>query len=203
MDKLDKAYEAVEMLKALGLPVSTEQTRAISQMEREYLRDEVIPRVSKEMEPLVEQMQNRFLLDVNYSRDSGLDIQLVDRKPTQQSLFNDEPKPTKTTKGQAKFLIRVVYPDGHAFCSKVVWETLADVIKYAGIERVRSLGIMMFGDNFVTKKLNANEQYRNSQKELGDGYYVTTCSPSYMKYDQIKRINKELQLGLRIEKVMQ
>ncbi len=43
MDKLNKLYEAVEMLEALGLPVSNEQWNAIDQMEKEYLREEIIP----------------------------------------------------------------------------------------------------------------------------------------------------------------
>ena len=33
MDKLNKLYEAVEMLEALGLPVSIDQQNAIDQME--------------------------------------------------------------------------------------------------------------------------------------------------------------------------
>ena len=68
MEKLDKAYEAFDMLKALGLPVSAEQTKAIAIMERQYLREEVIPQVTKEMEPLVEQMHNKFRLEVTYSQ---------------------------------------------------------------------------------------------------------------------------------------
>ena len=42
MEKLDKAYDAIEMLESLGLPVSIEQLHAVSQMEKDYLRDEII-----------------------------------------------------------------------------------------------------------------------------------------------------------------
>ncbi len=200
MDKLDQAYEAVEMLKALGLPVSNEQVRAIAMMERQYLREEVIPKVTKEMEPLVEMMHNKFRLEVTYNHESGLDIQVVDKKPVQESLFPS--MTSKISKKEKKWIIRVVYPDGHAFCSKIVWETLADVVKYAGIERVRNIGIMMFGENFVSQNPHPDERYRKAQKEVGEGYSIMTCSPTYMKYDQIKRINHDLNLGLRIEKVM-
>ncbi len=200
MDKLDQAYKAMEMLKALGLPVSNEQVSAIAMMERQYLREEVIPKVTMEMKPLVEMMHNKFRLEVTYNRESGLDIQIADKKPVQESLFPS--LPSKASKKEKKWIIRVVYPDGHAFCSKIVWETLADVVKYAGIDRVRNIGIMMFGDNFVTQQPNPDERYRKAQKEIGDGYTIMTCSPTYMKYDQIKRINHELNLGLRIEKVM-
>ena len=36
MEKLDKAYEAIELLKELELPISSEQFKAIKQMERQY-----------------------------------------------------------------------------------------------------------------------------------------------------------------------
>ena len=42
MEKLDKAYEAVDMLENLGLPVSKEQLNAIAQMEKDYLRDDIM-----------------------------------------------------------------------------------------------------------------------------------------------------------------
>ena len=200
MEKLDQAYKAVEMLKALDLPISNEQIRAIAMMERQYLREEVIPKVTEEMTPLVEMMHNKFRLEVTYNHESGLDIQVVDKKPVQESLFPS--MASKTSRKEKKWIIRIVYPDGHAFCSKVVWETLADVVKYAGIERVRDIGIMMFGENFVSQNPHPDERYRKAQKEVGEGYSIMTCSPTYMKYDQIKRINKELNLGLRIEKVM-
>ena len=186
MEKLDKAYEAIEMLKALGLPVSAEQSDA-----------EVA--LQFEMEPLVEQMHNKFRLEVTYSQDKGLDIQVVDKKPIQESLF---PSASEPAKRQKKYIIRVVYPDGRAFCSKMVWETLVDVVKYAGAERVRALNIYLMGDNLVSPDLNPNERYRVGQKDVGNGLYVCTYSSTDTKYEEIRKINKELGLGLRLEKVM-
>ena len=37
MDKLDKAYEGLEMLKEIGMPVSKEQLCHIKDMEKDYL----------------------------------------------------------------------------------------------------------------------------------------------------------------------
>ena len=56
MEKLQKTYEAVEMLQALGLPVSSEQKKAIYDLEVEYLNTEVIPLIKQEMEPFVANM---------------------------------------------------------------------------------------------------------------------------------------------------
>ena len=57
------------------------------------------------------------------------------------------------------------------------------------------------GDNLVSTKLNDNPLYRSSQKEIGDGLYVCTYSSTDVKYNQIRRINRELQLGLIVEKI--
>ena len=199
MDKLKKAYEAVEMLKALGLPISSDQTIAIAQMERQYLREEVIPLIAQEMEPLVEQLRNKFNMEVTYNKEDGLDIQLVDKKPIQENLF---PSDTKSPKRQRKYIIKVIFPDNHMSCSKMVWETLVDVIRFAGAQKVRDLCIYIMGDNLISSELNANERYRVGQKEVEPGLYVCTYSSTDTKFEQIKRINRELGLGLKLEKVL-
>jgi len=199
MDKLKKAYEAVEMLKALGLPISSDQTIAIAQMERQYLREEVIPLIAQEMEPLVEQLRNKFNMEVTYNKEDGLDIQLIDKKPIQENLF---PSEAKSSKRQRKYIIKVIFPDNHMSCSKMVWETLVDVIRFAGAQKVRNLGIYIMGDNLISSELNANERYRVGQKEVEPGLYVCTYSSTDTKYEQIKRINRELGLGLKLEKVL-
>ena len=76
MDKLTKLYEAVEMLEALGLPVSIEQRNAIDKMEKDYLQDEIIPLIKQELEPMVEKLRNQFNMKIIYNKDSGLDIKL-------------------------------------------------------------------------------------------------------------------------------
>lgn len=199
MENLDKAYKAMAMLKELGLPVSSEQIKAIAMMESQYLRDEVIPQVTKEMEPLVEQLQNKFKLELTYSQEDGLDIQVVDKKPVQESLFNTT---TNSPKRQRKYIIRVVFPDNRVSCSKMVWETLVEVVRYAGAENVMKLNIIIMGDNLVSTELNPNERYRVGQKEVEPGLYVCTYSSTDTKYDQIRKINRDLGLGLKIEKVM-
>lgn len=199
MENLDKAYKAMAMLKELGLPVSAEQVKAIAVMESQYLRDEVIPQVTKEMEPLVEQLQNKFKLELTYSQEDGLDIQVVEKKPVQESLFNAT---TNSSKRQRKYIIRVVFPDNRVSCSKMVWETLVEVVRYAGAENVMKLNIIIMGDNLVSTELNPNERYRVGQKEVEPGLYVCTYSSTDTKYEQIKKINRYLGLGLKIEKVM-
>lgn len=104
-------------------------------------------------------------------------------------------------RGSARYIIRVKYPNGSVFSSNLVWETLVDVVNYAGPERVRQLNIICMGDNLVSSHLNENQIYRTAQKDIGRGLYVCTYSSTDIKFKQIIRINQELHLGLIVEKV--
>lgn len=199
MDKLNKLYEAVDILNSLEIPVSIEQTKTINMMERQYLKEEVIPRLTKEIGPIVDEMHNKFRLSVSYSHAAGLDIRVVENKPIQESVFTTTDNQPKR---QRKYILRVIFPDNHVSCSKMVWETLVDVVRYAGAKRVQALNIYIMGDNLVSSELNANERYRVGQKEVEPGLYVCTYSSTDTKYEQIRKINRDLDLGIKIEKVM-
>lgn len=198
MERLDKAYEAIDLLQSIDMPISSEQRSILARLEKEYLREEVLPLFEQEMQPLVEKMRNNFELQVTYDKEDGLDVILIDRPKVQTQLFPTNQPP----KRQKKYIIRVLFPDNHVSCNKLVWETLMDVIRYAGPERVRQLGLYIMGGNLVSRELHENERYRVGQKEIEPGLYVCTYSSTDTKYEQIRTINKQLNLGLQIEKQM-
>ncbi len=79
MEQLKKAYEAIEMLRALELPVSDEQIRAIAKLEKEYLQDEIIPLLKQELEPFVTKIRSKLQMEVTFDIDEGLSMQLIDQ----------------------------------------------------------------------------------------------------------------------------
>lgn len=198
MEKLQKAYLAIDLLKSIDMPISSEQLSILARIEKEYLREEVIPLFEQEITPHVKDMRNSFELEVTYSMKDGLDVTLVDRPKVQTQLFSN----AQPSRRQKKYIIRVVFPDNHVSCNHMVWETLVDVVRFAGPERVQQLGITIMGGNLVSRELHENERYRVGQKEVEPGLYVCTYSSTDTKYDQIKTINSRLNLGLRIEKQM-
>lgn len=198
MEKLDKAYEAVDLLEALGLPVSNEQSNAIAQMEKDYLRDEIIPLIKQELEPMVQKMRNQFNMKVRYTKENGLDILLSEPNMQSSVLSGTDDRNYR----KKKFIIRVVFPDNRVSCQKIVANTFFDVIKYAGAENVERLGIMALGQNIITNELHEKEQYRPYQREIEPGLYVNTFIDTDKKYEVLKMINRELNLNLTIEKVL-
>ena len=199
MDKLDKLYEAVEMLETLGLPVSIEQRNAIDKMEKDYLQDEIIPLIKQELEPMVVKLRNQFNIKIVYNKDDGLDIRLSEPAKQNSSLF---PSMEEHGYRKKKFIIRVVFPNNRVSCQKIVANTFFDVIKYAGAENVERLGIMALGQNIISNELHEKEQYRPYQREIEPGLYVNTFLDTDKKYEVLKMINRELNLNLTIEKVL-
>ena len=199
MDKLDKTYEAVEMLEALGLPVSIEQRNAIDRMEKDYLQEEIIPLLKQELEPMVEKLRNQFNMKITYNKDLGLDIKLSEPTKQNPSLF-----PSLEERGarKKKFIIRVKFPDNRVSCQKIVSNTFADVIKYAGAKNVERLGITLFGENIISSSRLENERYAAAQQEIEPGIYLCTYCDTDKKLEILKMINRELNLNLIIEKVL-
>lgn len=198
MEKLDKAYEGMEMLRNIGLPISKDQIKGIYDLEAQYLTEEVIPQIKEVMEPLVHKVMNGFKMVVTVGEQEEVNVELL--PPETENTVNQ--RETNSKKRQKKFIIKVIYPDGHAVCSRMVWETLYDVVKYAGVQRVRKLGLWLRGTNIISDQVEEDDRYRNSQKEVEPGVYLQTCSTTEVKYEQIKEINKQLSLGLKIEKVL-
>ena len=199
MDKLNKLYEAVEMLEALGLPVSIEQRNAIDRMEKDYLQEEIIPLIKQELEPMVEKLRNQFNMKITYNKDLGLDIKLSEPTKQNPSLF-----PSLEERGarKKKFIIRVKFPDNRVSCQKIVSNTFADVIKYAGAKNVERLGITLFGENIISSSRLENERYAAAQQEIEPGIYLCTYCDTDKKLEILKMINRELNLNLIIEKVL-
>ena len=199
MDKLDKAYEAVDLLETLGLPVSNEQSNAVAQMEKDYIRDEIIPLIKQELEPMVQKMRNQFNMKVVYTKENGLDIQLSEANMKSENLF---PGTDERNYRKKKYIIRVKFPDNRVSCQKIVSNTFADAIKYAGAKNVQRLGIMILGENIISPSLMENERYAAAQQEIEPGLYLCTFCDTDKKLEILKMINRELNLNLSIEKVL-
>ncbi|NDV77485.1 hypothetical protein [Dysgonomonas sp. 511] len=53
MTKLETLYNSIRGLKELGLPLNEETLKAVDQLEEELIKDDVIPRLSDSIEPII------------------------------------------------------------------------------------------------------------------------------------------------------
>lgn len=74
IELLKKAYDAIEMLKALNLPVNDEQLKGIANLERKYIIENVIPTLKNELEPFFSIIRNSMKLTATYNLEEGLNF---------------------------------------------------------------------------------------------------------------------------------
>ena len=93
--------------------------------------------------------------------------------------------------------LRISLPDGTVFQSSKSVDTLIEFIKYAGIERVASLNIKRNGEYLVSR--TASTKYADSQKNIGDGWYVMGHTSTRYKVIDAEYISQALNLGAVVE----
>lgn len=131
------------------------------------------------------------LLKISEELELGLKVDLVSIATGEIITPTEEPNSSNRQK------IKVTFPNGKTIQPNKVLEALIEVVKYAGPERVRDLGITVCADNLVLK--NPKPRYIKPCKPVGNGWLVNTCSDTPTKYEQIKYISDKLSLNLSVE----
>ena len=130
---------------------------------------------------------------IKISNELELDLKVDIVSVATGEIINLEDEPSTSTRQK----IKVTFPDGRTIQPNKVLETLVEVVKYAGPERVRDLGIIVCADNLVLK--TPKPRYVKPCKPVGGEWFVNTCSDTPTKYEQIKQISDELELNLQVE----
>lgn len=93
--------------------------------------------------------------------------------------------------------IRVTYPDGSSICCRHAVHTIIKVLQKVGPERFSEINIQ------VSHRPLISQRYYYRLKEymvpICDGWYFNNMSVFENKLDQIREINRQLNLGLVIE----
>ena len=129
---------------------------------------------------------------IKISNELELDLKVDIVSVATGEIINLEDEPSTSTRQK----IKVTFPDGRTIQPNKVLETLVEVVKYAGPERVRDLGIIVCADNLVLK--NPKPRYAKACKPVGDGWLVNTCSDTPTKYEQILCIIKAFNLNISV-----
>ena len=211
MTKLEKLYQSIEGLKELGLPLNEETLKAVDNLEEELIKNEVIPRLTGSIEPIITQIQRPIVLVVDYVPGEPLSVRLTRKRvitddnftkeyPLTPKLIEPEKKSGKTITSAPKAAwtgLLVTYPDGAVINNKYAYETLMQVVEKAGVEKVAKLGLKQVGLDFISK---IRDDFYN-QHELPGGYLIVTHSATIKKKQQIEEISKKMGLGLKVEVV--
>lgn len=207
MTKLEKLYSTIQNLKELGLELGEDLLKQTNELEQEIIKKEILPVISEKIEPIISQIQRELVLVVDYVPNEPLSVRLSRKRnfsaemetieivPDPQVEHNIGTIKRNTTKKSSKTNLRVTFPDGKIIENRFAYETLYEVVKLAGTEKVRSLGIIQCGVPLVSNTL---DNFYN-QKEISKGLYLITHSSTVQKRQQIERISEALKLELKVD----
>lgn len=212
MTKLEKLYASIKGLQELGLPLNEETLRAADDLEEQLIKTEILPAMSKDIEPRLSQIQRELVLVVEYKPGTPISValsrktnitELLDAKILEQDPQVEHRDGTKRRKPveriNEKTVLRVTFPDGTVIEDKKAKITFTKTIQKVGLMRVRNLGIAFCGVPIVSNTLD--KKYGKAQVPVEGGLYVMTHSSTHDKKKQLDKISKELNLGLRVEEV--
>lgn len=217
MATLKELYTTLKSLRDMNLPVDDKLLKAADNLEEKIIKQEILPSLSQNIEPLLSEIQRELVLVVEYHPGEPISVALsrkakisdfIDAKqltPKNSTPVKSEEKvdpvepyePTKHVENPTKGL-RVTFPDGTIIWRRAAIDTFIESLRKIGLERIPQVGIIHSGYNLVSKEMRPVVPDRIWQHQV-DGWYVYTVLNNKMKKDDLKRISDYYHLGLVIE----
>lgn len=210
MSKLEKLYTSIEGLQDLGLPLNEETLKAVDELEEQLIKSEILPAMSKDIEPLLSQIQRELVLVVEYKPGAPISVALS-RKTNITELLDAKklevdpevahreigPRYKKVERLAPVTVLCVHLRDGSVIQEKDAATTFTKSIIKAGLVSVRNLDIKICGINIVST--TKDKKYGSSQREAAPGLYVLTHCSTKDKKKVLDRISSALDLGWTVE----
>lgn len=220
MATLKELYTTLKSLRDMNLPIDEKLTKAADELEEKIIKEEILPSLSQNIEPLLNEIQRDLVLVVEYHPNEPISVALSrkvkiseigDAKPlTPQSgriatpVSGPKPlppteahEPTKHVENHTKGL-KVTFKDGTVVCESNAIKTLEAVISRIGLEKVAAIGIKHSGYNLVSKIKRPPKSGAIWQHKMGE-YYIYVNISNKQKADDLEVISKHYGLGLKIE----
>ena len=96
-----------------------------------------------------------------------------------------------------KKLLRVTFPNGKVICYNNATSTMIAVLNEIGEDRFSSIKLDLCHLPLLSKEIYP--KYLKDMKPICEGWYLNAQSNSDTKFLQLKAINEQLELGLKIE----
>ena len=214
MSRLSKLYEAMETLRKEGLPVNEELELKANELEEEIIKKEILPVLTKTIEPALQPVKRELVLVVDYIPGKPLSVHLSRKRnftaeiPDAKEIVLDPEvlhgkrevhSEDKIERGPSRDM-SVIFPDGTIIAEKTAVETLIAVVKKIGVAEVRKV-VEDYKLKFCKVPVISNRRdakYGRSQKDLGGGWLLITHSNNPMKKAFIEKVSDVLHLGIKV-----
>ena len=214
MSRLNKLYQTMDNLKELGLSINEDLIQEANELEEEIIKKEILPVLSKTIEPALQPVKRELVLVVDYVPGQPLSVHLsrkrnftADIPDAKEIVLDPEVSHSnhgsnsndRIERGPARDMT-VYFPDGTIIAEKTAVETLVAVVKKIGVSKVRRV-VEEYNLKFCKVPIISNRRdakYGKSQKDLGDGWLLITHSNNPMKKSFIKKDSDVLGLGIKV-----
>lgn len=216
MATLKELYTTLKSLRDMNLPVDDKLLKAADNLEEKIIKEEILPALSKNIEPQLSEIQRDLVLVVEYHPGEPLSValsrktkisEIIDAKTltpkaskpvtsTEKPMVAEPHEPVKSVTNHTKGL-RVTFPDGTVVCNKTAIDTEIDVLRRIGFEHVERVGRMRAGWQLVGKKKRPVEKGKIWQHE-SDGWFIYSNTNNDQKKEDLQAISDFYHLGLRI-----
>ena len=210
MSKLSKLYELRRLSQEFGMEWTEKQERQLEAEEEHLIKNEVLPVVSKSIEPALSQVERELVLVVDYVPDTPLKVSLsrkrnlfdaledvVEIKPDPEVEHTEKKKGGKKVVTNPRTRLSISMPDGSIIEERTAWESLQRFILRVGVEKVRAVGLIANKIPLVSNTVD--KKYKKAQKPLGNGWLLMTCSDTATKRKQILAIAESAELNVNVE----
>ena len=187
MSKLSKLYELRRLSQEFGMEWTEKQERQLEAEEEHLIKNEVLPVVTKSIEPALSQVERELVLVVDYVPGTPLKVSLSRKRNLFEALEdvveikpNPEVEHTEKKKGGKKVVtnprtrLKITMPDGSIIEEHTAWESLQKFILRVGVEKARAVGLIANKIPLVSNTVD--KKYKTAQKPLGNGWLLMTCS---------------------------
>lgn len=197
MEKLNKAYEGLELLKNIGMNGSEEQLRLIKQMEKEYIDTEVLPLLKEEIEPLINRLLNKFSFQMDFNPNGEINIQFVeDVVPEKNVEVNSS---TKFVTRSSSLGFKVIFDDGTIIKYADAKTTFVEALKRIGLDKVAEFDERTFkGYSLVGREKRTDCDFTCQVCE--QGWYVYIAMANETKMEVLTKVARKFGVSLRIVK---
>lgn len=208
MTKLETLYASIKGLQDLGLPLNEETLKAADELEEQLIKTEILPAMSKDIEPMLSQIQRELVLVIEYKPGTPISVALS-RKPNIAELLdakklevsNEEAAPSAIHKEHSSHgpaLKLEVRLNGKVVAGKDGASVLTEAIRLIGYERVASLDIRFVnGEYNLVDRRNRKDQNRRWQHKSGS-WYIYTSTANTTKAENLAEIASRLGLDMQI-----
>ena len=199
----------MDNLKELGLSINEDLIQEANELEEEIIKKEILPMLSKTIEPALQPVQRELVLVVDYVPGKPLSVHLsrkrnftaeIDAKeilPDPEVEHKEIGKTGPKVVKQPVTRLKITFADGTVIQERNAAETFVAFVRKVGVERVRSLGLKQCKIPLVSNTID--KKYGDKQKPLGNEWYLMTNTSTQSKLKDIESIAKAFDIKVKVD----